>query len=1584
MEEKKKTPIVPLPPVGEGGSGGFKAHAANPNTIMSRKLLDTYFQTFDYPFVRHHIDSYDNFISQDIPAILKANNPFMLLKQLIPGTNQYMYRVEVFIGGLEGNEIEIGTPTISLQKTKEVRVLFPNEARLRNLTYSSTVYGNVLVRVTYNDPSAPPGGGGAGGGGDADRLEDAEDKPMIQEYKRMPLFQIPILLHSRCCILHGKPASFLQEAGECPQDQGGYFVVEGSEKILITRQEQAFNTMYVQPQPRDPKIATYGNLTCLSPTTRQVKVVSFHWVRSTDSLVVTLPYVRKPIPVFVLFRAMGVQSDKAILSLIYPDLNSSEAKQMTQELMPSIAEAFPFLDTFSAIQYIKAMTKGFSENHVYDILFNQTFIHITDKQGGSRLHFLAECVRKFMRVHTGVDPKSDRDDTRNQRCLTSGFLVRMLFTNTYNNWKKAVRLAIDREFEENKSVYEGRKFIHIFSEGNTAKLFKINMLTEGIMKGFKGKWVTGGAGGGGALGHSDEKTGVLQAMSRMSYLDFMSHCRRVSLNFDTGMKLTGPRQLHGSQYGFFCTNETPGGASIGIAKNLSLMTLISGATNPDPIVACMYERGWVIPCSEMRTDLQLIGISVSVNNGIIGYTLSPFELVKVLKLMKWTGCLPVLSSVGFNMRNRSVFLYVDEGRPMRPLIHLNQGVFSPIDAAGAGAGAGAGAIPITALKAAKTWRELVLGSFAATAAKGVTTTGFTDPFADTPGQLPLTQYMDSLKPHAGLIEYVDPYEQNEAFIINFPEHLTPEASHMEVHPCTIISVVNGMVPFANFNQSPRNQLSCSQSKQGLGMYATNFQNRYDNAANILCYGEGPLVRTLSYDVLGGGMMPYGTNLIMAIMPFNGYNQDDGIIFNYDSFQRGMFRSINYRSYESFEEIDRLAATTSVIGNPGKIPQWTDLKPGRDYSKLDERGIVLVGSLVDENTVLVGKYIQDKSGKIKDASLTPQVWTSGRVESVVVTINNMGLMLVKVRITQDRIPELGDKFSTRHGQKGTIGMLYRAHDLPRAANGVVPDMFVNPHCIPSRMTVAQLMEMLFGQVCYENSMIGDATIFTSDPSAPEAIGRILEGQFGLEKNNNFILYDGASGKQMETSVFMGPVFTMRLKHMTEDKWNARAEGRREQKTRQPTGGRGQQGGLRIGEMERDALAGHGVSGFLRESLMERADKTQIRICNGCGTVPIYNDQQKLLVCSLCDGPVQFIGTNSTNIEILPAAKKSLATTSIVEMPYATKLLADELQTYMNMGIRIITGKGLTSLGNPELILPKGLQEIQAAIAKPLPERILPETRVPEFRKPVEQEEVQPAEEDLYAMGVIKAPFSEYAGEEAGEAPASQSTPAYAEVTPPELVKQRMGASLPAVALPLEQYAEETTPEYAQVTPAGTPPSQPLLSQPLLQQQPQQGGGSYMIPTMMQQHPMIMQQQPQQVMQHMIHPLQQPIMLQSGGAYMSPAPIVYQAPVPNAPQTIVIDTSPQAMDQFGYLDDMQMASRGMPVMGSMGLAAGARQMGGGSNQGGRRVTPRPNRSFGGPGRRVSFGGGGQPQGEATSGLGKQGPVSSSARVTVQKLG
>jgi hypothetical protein len=447
---------------------------------------------------------------------------------------------------------------------------------------------------------------------------------------------------------------------------------------------------------------------------------------------------------------------------------------------------------------------------------------------------------------------------------------------------------------------------------------------------------------------------------------------------------------------------------------------------------------------------------------------------------------------------------------------------------------------------------------------------------------------------------------------------------------------------------------------------------------------------------------------------------------------------------------------------------------------------------------------------------------------------------------------------------------------------------------------------------------------------------------MEKNNNFILYDGASGVQMKTSVFMGPVFGMRLKHMTEDKWNARAEGRREQKTRQPTGGRGQQGGLRIGEMERDALAGHGISGFLRESLMERADKTQLRICNGCGTVPIYNDAQNLMVCSLCDGPVQYIGTNSTNIEILPAAAKTLATTSVVEMPYATKLLADELQTYMNMGLRIITEKGLAKLKEPMMDIPIGLEDIRAALSRPLPERVLPEPRVPEFRElgPEDQEEVaeaEAAEEDLYAMGVVGNPTQsgreveiddtvDYVptGPSAATATAANERLKtqedmnndkdypYAPVTPPDVYEQRMA-----------QIAQEKPVQQGGYVPMQQPMQmQPMQMQPMqqpMQMQPMQQPMQQMQPMSQPMQPIPMQQ-PMQMQQ------MQPMQMQQGGyQYVTPAPIVYQGTVPGAPPTIVIDSGTRAMHNMdeGYSEDMQLAARGVPVMGSGGGAGGRRR-------------------------------------------------------------
>ena len=1423
---------------------------------LSEHLLELYFKTQDYPYTRHHIESYDQFLSQDLQAIVRAQNPILLLHGApIAGTKHYEYKAEIFIGGFDGSRLYIGSPTISLQDSKEVRLLFPNEARLRNLNYAALVEADIVVRLTFTAPN--PSGRGV-----VSReviLEGKGDEPTYKYLQKFPLFKIPIMLHSKYCLLNGKPQAFLKEVGECQYDHGGYFIVDGSEKVVITLQEQAFNTLYISPQARDPKIEIFSSITCLNPTTRRVKRVAFAYIRRANTIQVNLPFVRNPIPVFVLFRALGIQSDEDILRLIFPNPDAAEMKILQPMLHESILEAFPFYDTYSAVQYIKVLTKGFSEAHVLDILHNQTFIHVEDRPK-ARATFLAECVRRILRVKVGIDTPTDRDDTRNQRCQTSGILTRMMFQGVYTGWFKAVRLVLDKQYNYNQSIYSGDSYLNLFLQGIMGQVLrggrmegehrdasKARDLTAGIMRAFKGKWSSGS---GTAVG--EEKSGVIQSLSRLSYLDFMSHCRRVVLDFDTGMKLPGPRRLHTSQYGYFCTSETPGGASIGISKNLSMLTAISVATDPSAFTKWLLTRGGVISCDQATAAMISLSVPVIVNAGIIGYTITPIALRDTLKVLKWTGCLPASASVGFSIRDRRVFIFLDEGRPMRPLIHLGRG----------------GEVPVEALRRAKTWRDLVLGVHPLTFKRNIYESGFLDPLASEAAPT-LQRYVEVLAKDAGVVEYVDPYEMNETYVANFPEYIKDETSHLEIHPSTIVGLLTSMIPYANHNQSPRNQLGDSQSKQAIAVYASNFPNRYDNQAHVLCYGQAPLVRTLYYDYLADGQMGYGHNIILAMGSFTGYNQDDGIVMNADSFARGMFRSTCYRTYEAFEEDDSLTNTKTRVGNPARIPAWTSLKPGIDYSKLDERGIIRVGELVDETTVLVGMYLQSQNGDMRDASKTAQVWTRGRVEKVSITVNNQDLVMVKVRVVQERIPELGDKLSNRHGQKGTIGMFVRGYDMPRTKAGIPVDMIMNPHAIPSRMTVAQLIEALIGKAAPSLGAVANGTLFMNDGSPVEAISKVLRDDLGMEPFGEELMYDGMGGNMIPTKMFLGNVFTMRLKHMPEDKWNARGEGRREQRTRQPTGGRGAQGGLRIGEMERDAILGHGVADFLRESIMKRADGYQTIICNGCGTIPIYNERDKLYICSMCDGPVKYIGENANNLEILPATRRSVVSFSKVEIPYAFKLLDQELNTYLNMGLRVLTDKDLTKFRPPK-IEDITAEQALSLLNAPLPERVLPEVLIPEYIPPAAEPEVRP--EDLAALG---------ANEEEDKPPPTNApapqVPVPSLAVPPAANNQG-GVVLQLgnmnVGLPQQEQQE-------------APPPQPTAAQ--------QGGGSLDdsdgddIP-FAPPEPAAAKSSNSVTVQT----TSQPVLVVPLSMNQAPAPTeIISPPAPGAPNTIAVDTSPNAM-------------------------------------------------------------------------------------------
>jgi DNA-directed RNA polymerase II subunit RPB2 len=1225
-------------------------------------VLQKYFGEYPNTFLtQHHIRSYEAFVFREMMDIIQAENPTTILKEPVgsqhPGV--YKYKTEIFIGGdsADPNElaISVGPPIITLDKGTTVRRMFPNEARIRDLTYAASFQCDILIRTTFTseDPAAPG------------KLKTQTVELKVTDFK---LFTLPILLRSKLCATHAADKDLLWEMGECRNDQGGYFIIDGSEKLLITRQEQAYNSLYcaVKP-PSDQYIATYASVICQHPITKQSRRVALYRLHEREGVPegvirVSIPYVKGAVPLFVLFRALGVESDEEIVRMILPDVNAPITRAMETTLIPSIQDAWPLTNQTQAIEFLKTLTKGFVIADVLNILRTHLFSHVPDRPL-ARAQYLAEIVRKMIRIEMRQEPNTNRDDIRNQRLLPTGTLLRGLFSECWKDWKKAVRLEVDKLYNYNKPLYQDQAFLNLFQSGNLNTILTTKLLNDSIMRGFRGKWGTN---------QYNMKTGVIQPVARISYLDSMSHTRRVISDFDTSMKLTGPRQLHPSQVGYFCTSETPTGAHIGATKNMSILTAVSVAVPHLPLMEWLFARGGVIEVSAASTALRATATSVQINGGTVGFTLNPVLLTRVLKYMKWTACLPPTASISFNTFDNILRIYLDDGRPLRPLYHL----------------AADGKWPATLYEVKEgveppSWRNLVCGTLPINAERGIESADFLDPLAGEESEPRLEDYEAVLAPHIGSIEYVDPYEGNEAYISWWgrEDNLTAEHTHVEIHPSSLMGLLANMIPFANHNQSPRNQLSCSQSKQGIGYYATNYESRFDTYGSMLCYGEGALCRTIVHEAVAGGQMPYGANIVFALLCFNGYNQDDGILFNRSSIERGLFRSLSLRSYATVEEEDKITKALYRIGNPRSVLAWTDLRPGLDYSGLDENGIIREGTVIHDKTVLVARYLTNKeTGKISDASLMPTVFTKGRVDKVVVLHQANGLRLVRVRILEERVPELGDKFSSRHGQKGTMGMLLDAVDMPRTADGMVPDVVVNPHCIPSRMTIAQLLEQVFGKFGAAVGAKINATSFMNDGDSFTAIADALQ-QIGMQREGEEILYSGITGQMYTSSVFMAPLYFMRLKHLTQDKQNSRAAGRKEIRTHQPTGGRGNEGGMRIGEMERDSLIAHGVTSFLQESMMKRSDGASFVICNGCGTIPIFNETHNLYVCPLCDGPLKYQGATAETLGLVLPVRKSRTTFSRIEAPYALKLLDQEMTTFMNGGLRFLTAAGARKFREP---------------------------------------------------------------------------------------------------------------------------------------------------------------------------------------------------------------------------------------------------------------------------------------------------------------
>jgi len=497
----------------------------------------------------------------------------------------------------------------------------------------------------------------------------------------------------------------------------------------------------------------------------------------------------------------------------------------------------------------------------------------------------------------------------------------------------------------------------------------------------------------------------------------------------------------------------------------------------------------------------------------------------------------------------------------------------------------------------------------------------------------------------GIIEYVDAGEEENCYVALNEEDLNKEHTHLEISPVTILGVCTSLVPFSNFGSSSRLIRGSKIQKQSLWLYATNFPLRFDTDASFLHYPQKPIIKSFMHDVFKYDEHPCGQNFTVAVMSYEGYNMQDAIILNRGSVERGIARSHFFKPY-SMVERRYSGGLTDDIGIPDK--EVKGYRSELEYKKLEDDGIVFNGANIGTDDVIIGKTSPPRflgnfekfsvtSSTRRESSIAIGEGIKGTVDDVIVTENEDGNKLVRVRLRSHRVPEIGDKFASRHGQKGVIGLLVPHQDMPFSSRGITPDIIFSPHSIPSRMTVSHLLESLAGKAGSLSGSQIDATTFDS-PSESDLRGMLLERGFKEDGTERF--YNPLTGKMFKARIYVGNMYYLKLKHMVASKLHARASGRIQLLTRQPVEGRVMGGGLRVGEMEKDCLVAHGASNLLKERF--DSDKTLFYVCEDCGIFAVYDSYKNKAHCLRC-------GSNS-NIHT-------------VELSYAFKLLLDEMKSLM---------------------------------------------------------------------------------------------------------------------------------------------------------------------------------------------------------------------------------------------------------------------------------------------------------------------------------
>jgi len=1148
-----------------------------------RAILQSYFRV--NTFVDFQLDSYNVFMNKFLPHIVEEHKEISI-----------SHRGAKVHHTLIIEKVSLGRPNHK-ELNGTLHLVSPQECRVRGLTYQAPVFFDILHIIrsipdsVLKDETVT-----------VLERQDCSGWPVLscKRSREITVAMIPVMVGSQVCNLYN--STWRRE--ECHLDKGGYFIIRGNEKILQPQEALRTNHPFIF-STKSTKFA----FTCevrsrfenkyRSTSTLNIMITAKQGC-TNPQILVTIPFLQAAVPLMLVFRMLQYSDLEVIAAHVYPRVvreNPGHSDHIQYRLFRSMLDdvlAKLPLDTVYekvAEHGTKMPTKDRKRKYMEHLMSNEFLPHLglTDSPfiQKKKMLFLGIVIRKLIGAYVSDREETfqfdNRDHYGNKRIDTAGMLMAVLFRQLFRKFVSSLRITIYNLIDSNRMV-------------RLVNCVNYKKITSGLRSAFAtGNW--------NVQRQNGTHVGVTQLLNRMSNLAMVSHIRRINTPMCREGKNPKMRQLDPSHWGILCCSETPEGGSCGLIKTLAITAHIRLGTLSSVLAPVLLQ---LYPIDATLT--QLDSPLVMLNGDILGTTDDVDALVQQLRDGRRSGALPFDVSICRGTGPDSVLIYSDIGCVMRPLFVLDN-----------------------------VWRIPVL---------------VTQWQTDCTGS---TELWTLLLRH-GVIEYIDKVEEDELIVLVRPEdesRVVPpfKATHCELHGIAILGLSSSLIPFPDHNQAPRNMYQAAMVKQSQTVPTFTFMNRLDIHYLVPYYCQRPLVQSWMDDIAKINELPMGLNAIVAIMSHTGFNQEDSIIFNKGALDRGMFRSTYYSVYRDFER--SVGADKEKFEHPMNHEKCLGVKLS-NYSKLDAHGIIDVGVPVANGDVLIGKTMT-MNGATEDSSVrrdksTVHEGTAGvnaTVDRVVIAPNRDGMKSVTVVVRSTRVPMVGDKFSSRHGQKGTIGLIINEEDMPFSMDtGMVPSIIMNPHAMPSRMTIGQLKEALLGKAGCILGKFGDGTAFRN--ASIDKIGEALKDA-GYDALGNETMIDGKTGEMFQTKVFVGPVFYQRLRHMVEDKIHARSRGSLQVMTRQPVEGRARRGGLRFGEMERDCVIAHGASAVIQDRLFRASDYFVTPICKGCGQIADNEHDSMFVQPGEAEKQPPFCRACNSH-EVL-----------MVETPYAYKLLVQELNT-----------------------------------------------------------------------------------------------------------------------------------------------------------------------------------------------------------------------------------------------------------------------------------------------------------------------------------